>query len=115
MNADVSFARPRLRAARAALEREGLTAERLGRLAERMARCEAVVAAAVQAARETVRDMRRPARLAGAALIALPEELALRVLAAEIAHGGHRGEQDAASPIRLKRTRGPVASRQKRT
>ena len=103
MNADVSFARPRLRAARAALEREGLTAERLGRLAERMARHEAVVATAADAAHRAMRRQGHPGRLDGAVLIALPEELALRVLAAEIAQIGPREQQDAASPIRLKR------------
>ena len=103
MNADLAFARPRLRAARAVLEREGLTAERLGRLAQRMARCEAVVAGAAAAARESVRHPDRPAQLDGRALIGLPEELALRVLAAALAPAGHREEEHAASPIRLKR------------
>ena len=103
MNADLAFTRPRLRAARAALEREGLTAERLGRLAERMARTEAVVAAAAKAARAAMRQPSAPGRLDGAALIGLPEELALRVLAAEIAQIGEREQRDVASPIRLKR------------
>jgi tRNA(Ile)-lysidine synthase len=103
MNTDVSFARPRLRAASAALEREGLTAERLGRLAERMTRHEAVVAAAAEAARTAVRRQDHPGCLDGAALIGLPEELALRVLAAEIAQIGSREAEDAANPIRLKR------------
>ncbi len=83
-NADQSFARARLRGARAALAREGLTPERLARLARRMARYEDVVAGGAQAAREMMRHPDRPARLNGAALAAEPEELALRVLAAEI-------------------------------
>jgi tRNA(Ile)-lysidine synthase len=101
MNADPAFSRPRLRAARGVLEREGLTAERLGRLAQRMARYEAVVAAAAAAARESARTADRPAQLDGRALIRLPEELALRVLAAEIALAGHEAEDT--SPIRLMR------------
>jgi tRNA(Ile)-lysidine synthase len=84
MNADPAFARVRLRAARAALAREGLTPERMARLAERMARYEEVVAAAVQAARARVAEPQRPGRLEGRALLAVPEEVALRLLAGEI-------------------------------
>jgi len=80
MNADPAFARVRLRAAGAALAREGLTPERVARLAERMARYEEVVAAAVQAARARVSDAHRPGRLDGRALLAVPEEVALRIL-----------------------------------
>jgi tRNA(Ile)-lysidine synthase len=78
-NADQNFARARLRGARATLARE-----RLARLAQRMARYEDVVAGGAQAAREIVRHPDRLARLNGAALAAVPDELALRVLAAEI-------------------------------
>jgi tRNA(Ile)-lysidine synthase len=88
MNADPAFARPRLRAAGAALAREGLTAERVGRLAERMARYEEAVAAAVQAVRARVADPQRPGRLDGRALIGAPEEVALRLLAGTIVAAG---------------------------
>jgi tRNA(Ile)-lysidine synthase len=85
MNADPAFARARLRAAGAVLAREGLTPERMARLAERMARYEEVVAASVEAARRHIADPHRPGRLDGRALVALPEEVALRLLAGEIA------------------------------
>ena len=88
MNTDPGFARPRLRAAGAVLAREGLTPERMARLAERMARYECVVAAAAQAARAGILDPRRPGRLDGRALLAAPEEVALRLLAGEIAAHG---------------------------
>ena len=101
-NSDQSFARARLRTARAALAREGLTPERLARLAQRMARYEDVVAAEAQAARELMRHPDRPARLNGTALAAMPEELALRVLAAEIRDAtGASGK--ASHPARLNR------------
>jgi len=61
-----------------------------------------VVAGGAQAAREVIRHPERPARLNGAALAAVPEELALRVLAAEIRDtvgGRDRGPQ----PTRLHR------------
>jgi tRNA(Ile)-lysidine synthase len=88
MNADPAFARPRLRAAGAALAREGLTPERMARLAERMARYEHVVADAARAARASLVDPQRPGRLDGGALLAAPEEVALRLLAGEIAACG---------------------------
>jgi tRNA(Ile)-lysidine synthase len=97
-NSDRKFARARLRDARVVLAREGLTPERLARLAQRMARYEDVVAGRAQAAREMMRHPDRPARLNGAALAAVPEELALRVLAAEIRDivgGRHKGSQPA--------------------
>jgi tRNA(Ile)-lysidine synthase len=107
MNADPGFARPRLRAAGAALAREGLTPERVARLAERIARYEHVVAAAEQAARARLVDPQRPGRFDGRALIAAPEELVLRLLAAEIAAGGApaTGEPScgAQRPLRLAR------------
>jgi tRNA(Ile)-lysidine synthase len=101
-NADQRFARARLRAARAALAREGLTPERLARLAQRMARYEDVVAGGAHAAREMMRHPDRPARLNGAALVAVPEELALRVLAAEI-RDLVGGRDKGARPARLHR------------
>lgn len=101
MNADPQFARPRLRAAAAALAREGLTPERVARLAERLARYERVVEAAARAARETLIDPRHPGRFDGRALIAAPEELVLRLFAAEIAAGGPGCA--AQRPLRLQR------------
>jgi tRNA(Ile)-lysidine synthase len=101
MNADPAFTRARLRAAGAVLAREGLTPERMGRLAERMARYEEAVAAAVEAARTRAVDPQRPGRLDGRALMALPEETALRLLAAEIIRAGVRCA--AERPLRLQR------------
>ena len=101
MNANPAFARPRLRAAEAVLAREGLTPERLGRLAERMARYEQVVAAAAQTARASLADPRRPGRLDGRALLAAPEEVALRLLAGEIAACGPPCARE--KPLRLQR------------
>ncbi len=85
MNADIAFARVRLRAAGTVLAREGLTPERMARLAERMARYEQVVAAAVQSARARLVDPQRPGALDGRGLLDAPEEVALRLLAGEIA------------------------------
>ncbi|MGE0749088.1 MAG: tRNA lysidine(34) synthetase TilS [Variibacter sp.] len=87
-NADPRFARPRLRAAADALAREGLTPERLARLAERLRRHEEAVAAGAADVQAKLRHGRYPDRLDGAALIAAPEELALRVLSAAIAAVG---------------------------
>jgi tRNA(Ile)-lysidine synthase len=100
MNADPAFARARLRAAGDVLAREGLTPERMARLAERMARYEEVVAAAVETARKRLADPQRTGRFDGRALAALPEEVALRLLAGEIAAARHCA---AAKPPRLHR------------
>ena len=102
MNRDLRFERPRLRASAEILAQEGLTPERLGRLAERMARQEAVVSDCTRAAR----DMLRPAQgesWNGGALLALPDEIALRLLAGEISAltGNDPGAND--HPIRLQR------------
>ncbi|HEV3185800.1 MAG TPA: tRNA lysidine(34) synthetase TilS [Xanthobacteraceae bacterium] len=101
MNVDPAFARPRLRAAAGVLVREGLTPERMGRLAERMARYEEVVAAATQAARASLADPRCPGRLDGRALLAAPQEVALRLLAGEIAACGPLCAKE--KPLRLQR------------
>ena len=101
MNADPAFARPRLRAAGAVLAREGLTPERVGRLAERMARYEHVVATAEEAARIALIDPQRPGRFDGRALIAAPEELALRLLAAAISAAAPSCATER--PLRLQR------------
>ena len=101
MNADPAFARARLRAAEAVLAREGLTAERMGRLAARMARYEDAVAAAVEAARARLADPQQPGRLDGRALIAAPEEVALRLLAAVVVGVG--APCASGKPLRLQR------------
>jgi len=101
MNIDPAFARPRLRAAAVALRREGLTPERMGRLAERMARYEEVVAAAVEAAGRSVADPQQPGRLNGRMLVEGPEEIALRLLRAEIV--GVVAHCAAEKPLRLER------------
>lgn len=101
MNADLSFARPRLRAARAVLTREGLTPERLGRLAERMARYEEVVAGAAAVMRPNLRHCECPDGWDADALLAAPTELALRLLADEIARVS--GPEAQTRPIRLGR------------
>jgi tRNA(Ile)-lysidine synthase len=101
MNADPAFARPRLRAAAAVLGREGLTPERVGRLAERIARYEAAVASAVEAARAHIADPQAPGRLDGRALLAAPEEIALRLLKCAIVAAVPRGT--AKNPLRLER------------
>jgi tRNA(Ile)-lysidine synthase len=102
MNQDPRFERPRLREAAQALAREGLTPERLGRLAERMARCEAVVAGCAEAAGAALRPT-QPGRWDGAALLALPEELALRLLASEIAGITADDSDRPDHPVRLQR------------
>jgi len=101
MNADPAFARPRLRAAGIVLAREGLTAERVARLAERMARYEEAVTAAVEAARAHIADPHRPGRLDARALLAAPQEVALRLLAAAIVDAGTSCA--AEKPLRLQR------------
>jgi tRNA(Ile)-lysidine synthase len=101
-NADPRFARARLRGASAVLAREGLTPERLAKLAERMARYEDVVVGGAGAARELLRHAERPARLNGSALAAVPEELALRALAAEICEVVG-GRDKGSHPLRLHR------------
>jgi tRNA(Ile)-lysidine synthase len=101
MNADPAFARVRLREAGAVLAREGLTPERMARLAERMARYEDAVAAVVETARARVVDPQRQGQLDGRALVAAPEEVALRLLAAAIAGAG--SSCAAEKPLRLQR------------
>lgn len=97
-NADDRFARARLRGLLPLLEAEGLSAERLCRLAERSARDEVALAAAADAAFAVAR---RPSGtqvvLDGAALRAMPEAIALRVLDAAI------GEAGGGGPERLER------------
>jgi tRNA(Ile)-lysidine synthase len=88
MNADLRFARARLRGARAALEREGLTAARLATLARRLARAEdALEATTADAAALHLRQDEKGWALAAEAR-ALPAEIRLRLLARAVAAAG---------------------------
>lgn len=78
MNRDLSFARPRMRAAQAALAAEGLTPERLGLLAARTHRAETALAVLAEA------SIRPSGSVEGRALAAGPDEIAIRRLTAEI-------------------------------
>jgi tRNA(Ile)-lysidine synthase len=100
-NADPRFARARLRATWAALEREGLSPARLARLAERAARDDdALRAAAEQAFAALLLPAQKTDAAAlcldGAVLAALPEATALRCLDAALTRVG-------AGPRRLER------------
>lgn len=102
MNRDPRFERPRLRQAAEVLAREGLTPERLGRLAERMARSEAVVAGCAEAAMASLRPTQSD-RWDGGALLALPEEVTLRLLAEAIEASAGADTERPDHPIRLQR------------
>lgn len=96
-NADPRFARVRLRATWPALEREGLTHLRLSRLAERAARDEAALQTIAERALEAASlPGDEVMRLDGAALVGLPEAVALRCL-------DHAFAQAGAAPRRLER------------
>lgn len=88
MNRDPAFARARLRAGRAALEREGLTAERLAALAFRMARVEGAVESAVDAAFAAHVSRSGAALTIAPEAAALPDEIKLRVLGRVVAAAG---------------------------
>lgn len=93
-NRDIRFARPRLRRLLPALAEEGLDGAAFARLAARAARADKALEAAVDAAQATTFLAPRtnePLRLDKAALLALPEEIALRLLARSIAAVGHEG------------------------
>lgn len=97
-NADERFARARLRRLAPLLAREGLTPERLARLAERTRRDTDALDSAASAAFEAARvrdagegDPKGALRLDGAAITALPDALALRVLALALAAAGATG------------------------
>lgn len=99
MNRDPRFARPRLRAARKVLESEGLTAERLGLFARRMARMsDAVERLAATAWAEACHQEEGRTVLDGAVLLALPEEIGLRVLIRAV------GRHASQAPGRLARS-----------
>ncbi|MFT0859129.1 tRNA lysidine(34) synthetase TilS [Ancylobacter sp. G4_0304] len=90
-NRDPRFARARLRALMPQLAAEGLDAPRLARLAARLARADAALEVAVDAAMAALvsaRPTARALRLDRAGLLALPEEIALRVLGRAVAMAG---------------------------
>src|SRR5690606_39343442 len=113
-NADPGFARPRLRAARAVLEREGLTAGRLSVLAQRMARMtDALDRVAAAAWADAARVEKGATVLDGAVLAALPEEIALRLLVRAVdMHGDQTPDRLARSENLLDAVREALASRQ---
>ena len=87
MNADPTYARPRLRAAREALEHEGLTADRLAVLARRLARADAALESEAKRAFARVFSLGKGLVEAGAAEFGvLDDEIGLRVLGMCIAY-----------------------------
>lgn len=93
-NRNPRFARARLRDILPPLAAEGLDAEALARLAARMARADAALDAATDAAAATI-HLVPPSdaliRLDKAALLALPDEIALRLIGRAIDRVGHEG------------------------
>jgi tRNA(Ile)-lysidine synthase len=85
-NDDPAFARTRLRKLRTLIEAEGLDRTALLRLARRAARAEAALRHTAEAARLQLQAERHAdaVRISGQALTALPAEIFLRVLEAEI-------------------------------
>ena len=93
-NADDRFARARLRGLLPLLAGEGLSPERLCRLAERSARDEVALAKAAKTAFAAARGHSETQLvLDGAALRAMPEAIALRVLDAAIGEAGGGGAE----------------------
>ncbi|MFG1477653.1 tRNA lysidine(34) synthetase TilS [Xanthobacter sp. V4C-4] len=96
-NADPRFTRARLRQLAPHLAAEGLDARRLAQFARRAARLDAAVEAAVDAAARTVGLARGAApdkaetRFDAAGFLALPEEIALRLLGRALAALGREG------------------------
>ncbi|HEY0291475.1 MAG TPA: tRNA lysidine(34) synthetase TilS [Hansschlegelia sp.] len=90
MNVDGRFARARLRAARDALAREGLTAARLGVLAGRMARADAALETATDDAARLLLGHDAAGWTIAPGAVALPDEIRLRLLgrALTLAGGG---------------------------
>ncbi len=99
-NADPRFTRPRLRLSMPALAAEGLSTRRLATLAARAARTEAALTAQTEAA-WTLLGAGADGTLDGRALAALPEAIALRLVARLLATAAPPAE--AASPPRLER------------
>jgi tRNA(Ile)-lysidine synthase len=85
-NENSAFARTRLRTLAALLDAEGLDRASLLRLARRAARAEAALAATAASTRQRLPAQRgsKGAKIAGEALVRLPEEIFLRVLEAEV-------------------------------
>lgn len=86
-NADMSFARPRLRRLLRLLAQEGLDAASLQRLGRRAARAELALEAATNTAREALKVTRGEGLFSApiGALREAPEEILLRLVGAEIA------------------------------
>ncbi|CUU43167.1 tRNA(Ile)-lysidine synthase [Blastochloris viridis] len=97
-NADSRFARPRLRAAAAALAGEGLSAERLARLAARAARADAALEAATDTAAAAVGRGDDGGRifLDAEGFAGLPAEIGLRLLGRAVDRVGHEGPVELA-------------------
>jgi tRNA(Ile)-lysidine synthase len=111
MNAEPGFARTRLRRAAAALAREGLTPRRLAVLARRMARAEAALEAAADAAfGEAATEAGGKIVFDAHMLLALPEEIALRVLGRAIAAAGGSEIRLARLEALLDAVRGALAA-----
>lgn len=93
-NRNSQFTRVRLRDAASLLEREGLSAQRLSLLARRARRADAAIEAMVESAfRAGLRIARTGTgvRFVAQELLALPEEVVLRVLGRTIAIAGNEG------------------------
>lgn len=85
MNADPAFCRARLRAGRAVLEDEGLTAERLGVFARRAARAEDALLAVERQAAEVHLSLTPDRAAIAPEAAALPAEIRLRLLGRAVA------------------------------
>jgi tRNA(Ile)-lysidine synthase len=92
-NRNVKFTRVRLRDAASLLESEGLSAQRLSLFAQRVRRADAAIEAMVEAAFRTLRIGKAKAGVSFATpeLLALPEEVVLRMLGRTIAAAGSEG------------------------
>jgi len=93
-NRDPNYLRPRLRALAPLLAKEGIDAERLALLARRVARAEAAIEAAVAEALPQARiraDENLIEEYDTRALFALPDEIALRLVARAVSRLGHEG------------------------
>jgi len=87
-NADPRFARTRMRRLAAALAQEGLGASEIARLSRRAARMEEAVASATRAAAERLNSGRSNGVYDAKTLFGEPAEVALRLIAGEIARVG---------------------------
>jgi tRNA(Ile)-lysidine synthase len=89
-NVDVSYARPRLRAAMPMLASEGFDAAQLARLAMRMQRADAALDAMTEQAWSAV-TLAEPSGFDAKAFAAQPDEIRLRLLLQAIDRVGHEG------------------------